>query len=55
MYVSHFTYVLRVIFTVIQIVPLKIIKLFVFIQGASRETDVFKINITPLIFGVEFI
>jgi len=26
-----------------------------FVQGASRETDVFEINITPLIFSVEFI
>jgi len=25
------------------------------IQGASRETDIFEINITPLIFSVEFI
>jgi hypothetical protein len=25
------------------------------LTGASRETDVFKINITPLIFSVEFI
>jgi hypothetical protein len=24
-------------------------------QGASREMDVFEINITPLIFSVEFI
>ena len=25
------------------------------VQGASQETDVFEINITPLIFSVEFI
>jgi hypothetical protein len=24
-------------------------------QGASRETDIFELNITPLIFSVEFI
>ena len=32
-----------------------IMSIFLYLQGASRETDVFEINITPLIFSVEFI
>ena len=41
-----------------QITRMKIfcnVKANVIIQGASRETDVFEINITLLIFSVEFI